>query len=206
MNGRAALAKTAAKPAPLSVRPRSHLPCHSDREPLSSCHSDRVRAQPTSPVIPTEGGRNPPPLSFRPREGIARPSGGILRASVSHKYRLHSAIQKDFVTKAQRARPLDCARGDRVEGIKKHLRKQNHAFAPAHTICREALGGKVNAPRVLKKACPQMRGAEENPAASLQRRRPAGLSFFAENRRRRRAEIFASMYKTPRLGLRPRSG
>ena len=154
---------------------RSPPPCHSDRKAFS-------------PVIPTSGA-----------------SGGILRASVSHKYRLHSAIQKDFVTKAQRARLLDCARGDRgdtsrgclfsqkiagavaprfsrvcirplgsgfalargdkrgrfalargdrVEGIKKHLRKQNHAFAPAHTICREARGGKVNAPRVLKKGVP----------------------------------------------------
>ena len=33
------------------------------------------------------------------------------------------------------------------------LRKQNHVFAPAHPICREALAGKVNAARILE-VCP----------------------------------------------------
>ena len=41
------------------------------------------------------------------------------------------------------------------------LRKQNRAFAPAHSICRKAYAGKVKG-RAYKKVCPEKARPEEN--------------------------------------------
>ena len=71
-------------------------------------------------------------------------------------------------------------------------KRQNHAFAPAPPICRQAHAGKVKAARI-KKGVPRKGAPPRKTPAAPRQSADSGVSLkITENRRQQPAEIFVN--------------
>ena len=61
--------------------------------------------------------------------------------------------------------PYEHTDGGKLRAENKYSRKQNRAFAPAHSIRRQAFAGKVNVPHVYKRRAPKCAAQRKTPIA-----------------------------------------